>query len=254
VLFGDPESGKSWVAYAAVVEALSGDRRAAIVDADHNGASEIVTRLLALGAVPRALADPERFRLAEPEDGEGLLAVVAELRRWRPACAVVDSIGEVLPMLGLSSNSPDEYTTGHRLVLSALARAGTAVVAVDHLPKADDARAHGQTGTMAKRRSVNGVALRVTLLEAFAPGRGGAASLTISKDRPGGVRAHCPVTGRSQLAGRFVMQPRADGSVDWHVTEPRPGGLPEQPDEDVAELDALNPAPKSQRDVQRRMG
>jgi hypothetical protein len=254
VLFGDPESGKSWIAYAAVAQALVGSRRCAIVDVDHNGLREVVSRLLALGAPKDALADPERFRYYEPEDGDELIRTVFDLKTWRPAVCVVDSIGEILPMLGLSSNSPDDYTSAHRRTLSAIATAGSCVVAIDHMPKSEEARTHGQTGTMAKKRAVNGSSIRVTVREQFAPGRGGAASLVIHKDRPGGLRATCPVDGKWQPAGMFVMTPRHDGTLDWRVTTPAigMGGGPDGGD--VAELDALEPPPKSQRDVQERMG
>lgn len=255
VLFGDPESGKSWIAYAAVAQALGGGQRAAIVDVDHNGAREVVTRLMTLGAPQDALADADRFRYYEPDDKEALMAAVGDLKGWAPGVVVVDSIGEVIPMLGLSSNSPDDYSLAHRAVLSAPAAAGACVIAVDHLPKGEDARKHGQTGTVAKRRAVNGASYRVTCQETFAPGRGGAASLTVSKDRPGGVRAHCPTAkrGEAQPAGRFVMTPRADGRLDWMVTEPRvfTGGGPLAGD--IAELDALDPPPRSSRDVQTRL-
>lgn len=253
VLFGDPECGKTWIALAAVVEALSAGRKATFVDLDHNGVSEVVSRLLLLGAKPADLGDLDRFRYCEPEDGDMLILTVADLRRWRPAVVVVDSIGELLPILGLSSNSPDDYTSANRRVLSALSTSGAAVIAIDHLPKDDGAREKGQTGTLAKRRTVNGITLRVTVAEPFAPGRGGAASMSVTKDRPGGVRAHCPMVGKSQPAGRFVMEAREDGTVSWHVTAPRE--LPaDAPDSDVAELDSLAPAPRSQRDVQERLG
>jgi hypothetical protein len=255
VLFGDPECGKTWIALAAIVEALNAARRAAFIDLDHNGAGEVVSRLLLLGATPEQLGDPERFRFAEPGDGDELIQVVAALRAWRAAVAVMDSLGELLPLLGLSSNSPDDYTQAHRRALTPLSRAGAVVIAIDHLPKSDDAREHGQTGTMAKRRAVNGVTLRVTVSEPFAPGRGGAASMTIGKDRPGGVRAHCPAATKNQPAGRFVMTARDDGSVHWKVTEPHIERSSERvPDEDLAELDSLVPGPRSKRDVQDRLG
>ena len=254
VLFGDPESGKSWIAYAAVVQALRSGIRAAIVDVDHNGATDILTRLIALGAAADELGDLDLFRLAEPEDGKSLLEVVAALRTWGAELVVVDSIGEILPMLGLSSNSPDDYTLAHRKVLTALTGGGAGVIAIDHLPKSDDAREHGQTGTMAKRRAVNGVSLRVTLVETFAPGKGGAASLTIHKDRPGGLRGRCPVVGKHQPAGRFVMSPELDGSISWHVTQPLTSDSPSGPSKpaDIAEVDGLDPLPSGVRDVMDR--
>lgn len=260
VLFGDPESGKTWIALAAVAEALNGGRRAAIVDLDHNGVAEIVGRLLMLGADPRHLSDPERFWLTEPEDEDSLILEVQRLRTWRPAVVVVDSLGELLPMLRLSSNSPDDYTSAHRRVLTPLANVGAVLIAIDHLPKSDDARSHGQTGTLAKRRAVNGVTLRVTTAETFAPGRGGAASMTVEKDRPGGVRAHCPVDGKKQPAGRFVMTPRLDGTVSWKVTTPSFTKGDEAAEQiasqrlaaDIATVAGLHPPAKSQRDIQER--
>ncbi|SDN51194.1 AAA domain-containing protein [Klenkia soli] len=259
VVFGDPECGKTWIALAACVEALQSDRRATVVDVDHNGASEIVSRLLLLGAHPQTLSDPSLFRLYEPDDADELRATVTALRLWRPAVAIVDSLGEVIPMLGLSSNSPDDYSTAHRSVLTALADAGAAVIAVDHLPKSDDARVHGQTGTVAKRRAVNGTSLRVTLATTFIPGHGGAANLVIHKDRHGGLRAHSPADGKHPPAGRFVLSARDDGTADWWVTNPDNATEPltsttHELHADIAELDSLEPEPTSVRDVKNRLG
>lgn len=256
VLFGDPESGKSWIAYAAAAQALTEGRRATILDCDHNGLREVVSRLVALGAPTDALAEPDMFRFYEPEDGDELIRAVHECRdQFRPAVAVVDSIGEILPMLGYSSNSPDDYTSAHRRTMSALASAGACVIAIDHMPKSEDARSHGQTGTMAKKRAVNGASIRVTVRDQFAPGHGGASSLVIHKDRPGGLRATCPVDGKYQPAGIFTMSPRPDGTLNWQVTAPKTGeGDSGVSNDDLAELMSLDPPPKSKRDVQERLG
>lgn len=259
VLFGDPESGKSWIGYAAVVDALRRGLAAAVFDLDHNPARDVVLRLLDLGADADDLADPARFALVQPLDAEELRAGVRDVAELAPAVAVIDSVGEVLPLLGLSSNSPDEWSYANRLVLTPLAERGASVVAIDHLPKNGDARSHGQTGTLAKRRTTSGVSLRVTVHEAFAPGRGGSANLAIDKDRPGGLRAVCPPgTGRSQPAGRFVMEPGAAG-MRWWITDPdnvSPGVDPAAAwtvrVADVEALDELDPPPESVRDVQTR--
>jgi KaiC/GvpD/RAD55 family RecA-like ATPase len=65
LIFGDTESGKTWLCLAAVADVISNqDGRAAIIDLDHNGAESIVRRLLAFGVDERVLVDQQRFRLA----------------------------------------------------------------------------------------------------------------------------------------------------------------------------------------------
>jgi 5S rRNA maturation endonuclease (ribonuclease M5) len=253
VLFGDSESGKTWIGLAALVEVLTSGGKAAVIDLDHNGMAETVSRMILLGAKPADLSDPNRFRYCEPQDAEELDYFVADIAAWKPWAVIVDSLGEVLPMLGLNSNSPDEYTAGNRRVLTPLANAGAACIAIDHLPKDDGAREKGQTGTLAKKRSINGISLRVTVKEQFTPGQGGSASLTIAKDRPGGLRGHCPA-GKNAPAGRFVMTDNGDGTLSWQITEPRVEAVESAPDDDVATLDSLAPAPRSQRDVKERLG
>ena len=256
LVFGDPESGKTLVTQAAATEALRADRRVAIVDLDHNGPDATVWRLLDMGAPENRLRDPARFRYVEPEDKLHLLAVVAGLREWRPAVAVVDSIGELLPVMGLSSNSPDEFTTAHTRVLKPLAMAGAAVLAIDHLPKDRETRASGPTGTAAKRRAVGGVAVRVTVDQPFAPGKGGSAYLTVNKDRHGGLRRWCPVEpGKEPVAGVFQIEP-GEHDIRWSVRAPATGEAPPQDradPADLAELDALDPPPTSVRDVKDRL-
>ncbi|HKS47374.1 MAG TPA: AAA family ATPase [Amycolatopsis sp.] len=255
LVFGDPEGGKTLLTCAAAVEALEAGRRVLVIDLDHNGVEAIVFRLLDMGAPEEALRDPNQFRYVEPEDRAHLAEVVADTKQWRPAVAVVDSIGELLPLLGLSSNSPDEFTRAHANVLKPLAMAGAAVLAIDHLPKNTETRASGPTGTVAKRRAIGGVAVRVTINEPFAPGRTGSAFLTVNKDRHGGLRQHCHSDGREPAAGLFIVDSRGDG-MEWRIRPPQLGDTGKAQgvsDDDVAELDALDPPPGSVQDVQTRM-
>jgi Bifunctional DNA primase/polymerase, N-terminal/AAA domain len=252
-IFGDPDSGKTWIALAACAEALKGGQRVLVVDLDHNGLAATVTRLLDLGAPYDALRDREQFRYVEPEDAAHLLRVVADARTWRPGVAVVDSVGELLPLLKLSSNAPDDFTSAHAQVLKPLAMVGAAVLAIDHLAKAADSRQQGPTGTNAKRRAVGGASIRVIISEPFAPGRGGACFLKVHKDRHGGLRRHCPA-GREPSAGIFVLEQRGD-ILHWHITTPRPGEGPtgQVSDADLAAIDGLDPPPVSVRDVKDRL-
>jgi len=144
-----------------------------------------------------------------------------------------------------------------------LAKAGAAVLVIDHLSKGADSRNFGPVGTAAKRRAIGGVSLRVTVKDAFTPGSGGAAYLKVNKDRHGGLREHCPTGDREPLAGTFIMRvfgdaltgeiKAADGTEN--VTDDHALSASQARDvaADVALLDALDPPPQSRRDVCQRM-
>jgi len=257
LLFGDPESGKTWICLACVVEALKAGRRVIIVDLDHNGAAATVHRLLALGAPAHALRNPDLFRYCEPDDRDELRHVVTDCKAWRPAVAVVDSIGELLPLHGSNSNSADEFTAVHSSVLKPLAKAGAAVLAVDHLAKSADSRAQGPGGTAAKRRAIGGISVRVKVHQPFTPGHGGQAVLLVNKDRHGGVRAHCPVGDREPVAGMFKLLAFTEGVIEYQFTAPAHGDRNDDehaPAEDVAAVDQLDPPPKNVDDARQRLG
>jgi len=257
LIFGDPECGKTWLALCAAAEALQDERSVLVLDLDHNGVESTVSRLLKMGVPVDVLRDPGKFRYAEPEDGEHLRNIITDVQSGdAPHVAIVDSIGELLPLLGYNSSSPDEFTLAHARVLKPLAVAGAAVLAIDHLPKGADSRGSGPTGTAAKRRAVGGVSLRVTVKDQFVPEQGGSASLGVNKDRHGGLRRHLLPEGQEWSAGMFHLDSSGD-TITWRITAPKPGEalstFSGTITNDVAELSALDPPPQSQRDVQDRM-
>jgi hypothetical protein len=255
-LFGDPETGKTLIAQCAAVDELNRGRSALIIDLDHNGASATIARLIAMGADEEILRNPDRFRYASPDDQEQLLAIVADTAEWKPAFVLVDSVGELLPLCNASSNSPDDFSRVHATILKPLAKSGAAVVIIDHLAKNSDSQAFGSTGTAAKKRAIGGTSLRSTVLEAFTPGVGGRAQLTINKDRHGGLRAASGNEDREPIAATFKMW-NENGDIHWSFIPPARGErsvVPGVPADDVKALSEMTPPPTSQRSVKERLG
>jgi hypothetical protein len=221
LVFGDPESGKTLLVLAACAEALRGGRRVLYVDLDHNGAEFILPLLVGFGVSVDTLSDSAVFRYYPDIDTTmTMVMLVGECAWWRPAVAVIDSIGELLPMMGANSNDGDDFTRAHTSVLKPLAKSGAAVIEIDHLPKNLFSRSQGPVGAAAKRRPVGGLAVKVICRRTFIPGKGGTAELQINKDRTGGVRRYSP-PGRPQSAGTFVLEaPDDNGVIGWRVIPP----------------------------------
>lgn len=219
-LFGDPETAKSWIAMCAITEALHENERCAYLDVDHNGADEIASRLLALGAPAAAIANPDTFRVYEPEDRATLLTFVIDMHQWNPAITVVDSLGEIIPMLGLNSSDNDDLTHAIRAVLKPLAhRVGSCVITIDHLPKSTEARQSGYAiGGIAKKRAVDGAYYSCDTITPAAPDKIGKVRLIVEKDRHGHVRQ----AAVGKIAGDFILDSTGPGST-WKITTPEAG-------------------------------
>ncbi|GGA59422.1 hypothetical protein GCM10011490_06800 [Pseudoclavibacter endophyticus] len=262
-VFGDPESGKTWVVLAALTEHLHGGGRAIFVDIDHNGAASIAARLLALGAERDVITDQSRFRLTSPGDADEMQQVVKDAHSWNPTFVGLDSIGELLPIYGASSNSADDFTRVHSAALKPFVKLGASVVAVDHEAKNSASRDYGAGGTAAKKRVIGGAYLRCRIIDRFAPGKGGRAELLIAKDREGGLRRHRDGKDAEPLAAKFVLTPRKDNSdmLRWDFYAPEPGERPQAPqgttgkslDDIIALIDALDPPARSANDAAQRI-
>lgn len=185
-----------------------------------------------------------------------LLAVVDHMKIWQPTLVVLDSIGELMPMFGHSSNSADDFTVCHSAVIKPLIRVGACVIGIDHLSKGSDSRAYGAGGTMAKKRAIGGTSIRVTVDSPFTPGKGGSAYLAVNKDRHGGLRANSPVGDKEPSAGKFVLWPSENGAVRAEVKAPandERNPAEAAPAEDIAAVAALVPPPESANDAQTRL-
>ena len=213
-IFGDPESGKTWLAQAAVVEALNAGGTAAMIDVDHNGPDHTAARLALLGARWEHIADPDRFRYYEPEEADELLAAVDDITRRKPDVYLLDSLGEVLPMLGVKSVDNDEITAALRRTCTPPAAAGSCVITIDHLPKSTEARTTGYAiGGTAKKRIMRGSYLRVEVRTQPAPGAIGRSTIRIEKDTVGELRKVTP----GGYAGTLVLDSTQPHVTTWAI-------------------------------------
>lgn len=246
VLVGPPEAGKSLVAAAMAADELFSGGRVLWVDLDHNGPASILARFRGFGVPRDVLVDQSRFRLAVPHDANDMLAIVPDTTTWNPTIAVVDSIGELLPMFGANSNDADDFTRVNRQILAAMAGHGAGVLGIDHEAKGEASRSYGATGTAAKKRAVDGVMMRVTNVRPFRPGAGGEAVLSIVKDRHGSLRQLVEAEREPNLAG-FVID--AVGGYRFPMPTVKPSSS-----SDLEELLELVPPPSSVKDVRGRKG
>lgn len=254
--FGPPESGKTLAASCIVTDTLFSGGSALIVDVDHNGAPATIARFRSFGVSTAVLSDRTRFRYADPEERDHLLAIVKDSETWQPTVAVLDSVGEIGALFGRNSNDADDYRHIHRATLSAISRHGTAVVAIDHEAKSSESRSYGASGSHAKKAAIDGSYLRFAIKDPFTPGHGGRAHITIAKDRHGGLRAGSPVGEREPLAATFQLINHEE-AIDWKFWAPKPGesvGPGEQVEKDAAAIAKLDPPPTTVDDAQKRLG
>jgi hypothetical protein len=254
-IFGDPEAAKTWIAMVSIREALDAGQRAVLVDVDHNGAVLTVQRLILLGASPAVLADPERFRYYAPDDNYDLAAAIAQACDFAPAVAVLDSLGELVPMMGGDSKDNDQITRALRLTAFRLADAGAAVITVDHLPKAGESRDSGYAiGGMAKKRAMNGTYIRAEVRHPPAPGAIGKVGLKVVKDRSGKVREHAP----NGHIGTFVLDSTDPARSEARIDPPLPVGDTFRPttlmEKVSAYLARIAPLGDSQRGIEDTVG
>lgn len=210
-IYGDPETAKTWFALHLAQQVLSAGGTVALIDIDHNGENDTVDRLRKLGVSDQLIGDPAHFRYYIPETPAELLATRDDIIEQHPTLCILDSIGELIPMLGLDSNSNDDISRGYRAMLTPLAQEHTAVLTIDHLAKAGKSDHGYAIGGIAKKRIINGAYYHAEAITIPAPGTIGKIRLTVTKDRPGGVRANAPAGN----LGNFIIDSSAsDGHIN----------------------------------------
>lgn len=210
VVQGEPGAGKSWIGLLAVAEVVRAGERALLLDYEDCPATA-AGRLLAMGATAEDLGRVLYARVAGriEEPGRAWLAEQAPT----VALVVIDSVPEALAADGLDENHAGDVSGWAARLPRPLARAGPAVLLVDHVAKSEEGRGRWARGSGAKLAVVDGAAYGLNLAIPFSRHRSGSGVLSIAKDRRGMVGA------LNQLAAvvRFEV---ADGGLRAIVLDP----------------------------------
>lgn len=187
-LMGESESGKTWIALFAVQQALAKSQKVVYYDFE-DSARGILNRLRILGASDDQL---KNLLYASPDETLTLAAsadLYGSLTSFNPDLVVLDGVNAAMTLLGLDLNSNTDATKFSQAILRPLKSQGAAVLTIDHVPKNKDNRGNYAIGAQAKRADIDGCAISVAVVAPFGRGQNGELKMTVTKDRPGHVRA-----------------------------------------------------------------
>jgi hypothetical protein len=207
-IYGESESGKSWVAQIASAEMLKEDKKVIYIDFESD-ASDVVGRMKSLG-VSRAnlLQYFSYIRPDGPRDADDPYWQ-AILEKGSAELIIIDGVTESLTMWGGETKDNDAITRWMRIFPRTVATAsGAAVVLIDHITKNAETRGRFAIGGQAKMATIDGAAYLVEPLEALAPGRTGTLTMRVTKDRPGFIRKIAGMwrkSDRTQEAAVFTI-------------------------------------------------
>ena len=210
VLFGAPESGKTWVAMATAIDValtnskgLEDDVSVLVLDYE-DSEKTFVRRLMMM----RAHMPTMGAQIAYHGLSVSLKAIPLDLPGLDTAqIIIIDTTNSAMSRMGLDplSNADANEFMDAVVDLKARAAPGAAILLIDHEPIATSSMRRNAIGAQSKFARIDGVQMRTSVIEQPRPGHHGAIALKLTKDREGGIRAH---------AGR----PNAESGIQHHAT------------------------------------
>ncbi|MGH2634972.1 MAG: AAA family ATPase [Actinomycetota bacterium] len=206
LLIGASEAGKTWIALGGAAEVLGDGGRVAFIDFESDE-RDIVGRLLELGVDPEVILD--RFEYARPDESiETDPGAIARLVDDRPlALAVFDGVTEMAAIHGRDSRHEVDVATLYGETARPLARAGAAVLLLDHVPLGEER----ELGSQHKRAGVD-VSLLVRSDAPWSRDRENACEVFRLKDRPAGLDWR--PSGKRRKVAHVVASPAIGGGLD----------------------------------------
>lgn len=218
-IHGEPESGKSWVAWITTSQILIAGGRVLYIDYEdsEHGAAQ---RLIALG-VWKQTAMSGRFGYIRPEEP---LSSGTNVRQWDTLLSagwdivIVDSTNEAMVMEGLDPSDNKDSGTFLRRLARPVVNTGAGVLLLDHVAKNRDTRSNWAIGAQQKRAMIRGASYLIENSRPFGRGLEGEATLSVAKDTPGAVRQR---TGGVPTVARLVLTSDGlTGRIQYHLAVP----------------------------------
>jgi hypothetical protein len=213
-IFGESESGKTWLALEAIRQELEKNNIVFYIDFE-DSARGILNRLKTM-KVP---TDKFKFfRYANPdqrlEPGVGEL-MRTEIMAYLPTLIVVDGVNAAMNLMGLDLEKNKDATEFSQRILKPLRVGGAGILTIDHVTKSKDNRGNYAIGAQAKRADIDGAAFAVSVAMPFGRGLDGALDILCTKDRPGFVRAICP---DAKTVGVANLRSLPDGGIGVSIS------------------------------------
>lgn len=212
---GESESGKTWLALAAVAETVRAGRPVVYVDYE-DVAANFVARLRVLGVTDAEMAHVHYYEAdapwrAAPDD---LLAAHG------PVLVVLDGASEGMGLLGLDPTGTTDAVAWVAWVRR-WTSGGASVILIDHVVKDRNSQGRWALGSQHK---VAGVFAHFVIepIGVLAPGRRSKVAIRVGKDRPGEVRAVAgeAVGARLQEVGTFEFGGPLGVPMGWAIAPP----------------------------------
>ena len=219
-LSGDPETGKSWIAFLAAHATILNGGTVLWINLEDTDQG-IRGRLDALGLTP---TQRNQFIYIHPDEPIWDTTATLDFHQHlaeRPTLAVVDSIGATLNMHNLKENNDEDIGLIYDHILRPLANKGTATLALDHPVKDKEQRGKYSSGSKRKLATTD-VHYIVEPIRPFARGSTGISIIKIGKDRPGGIRAFCEPELIANVATVHITS-TDEGNVTWAINPPKEG-------------------------------
>ena len=214
-LYGEPESGKGWLALVACVDVIMLGGHVAYIDFE-DSAVTAVERLRALGLPDDVIVSSFHYVRPDEQVSEPALDALVALG---PELVVLDGQTEGMVMHGLNPDSNVDAATWGRMLASRFTRAGASTLEPDHVKKDKETRGRFAIGAQQKLAGV-AVAYRLDVREPFGRGRNGLIKVTVTKDRHGHVRAQQSDGGR---IAEMHLRSTANGKVSVELEPPSSG-------------------------------